>query len=83
MDGMDGMGAMGGAMWMWMLLWGLVGLALLVASVLAIVWLVRRSQRELLDSHMHESAQEVLGRRYAAGQIDEDEYLRRRAGLDN
>ena len=73
MNGMDGMMA-------WMLIWGVVGLAVLVLSVVGIVWLVRRggASQQLPDRN---SPEEILRRRYAAGELDEDEYLRRRAGL--
>jgi len=81
MDGMDGMGGMGGMM-LWMLIWGLVGLALLALMVVGIVWLVRRGNgsNQLTPP---ESPDALLRRRYAAGELDEDEYLRRRAGLQD
>lgn len=74
MNGMDGM-------MLWMSIWGLVGLAVLVLSVAGIVWLVRRSgaSPQLPDRN---SPEEILRRRYAAGELDEDDYLRRRAGLE-
>lgn len=75
---MGGM-AMGGMM-AWMMIWGLLGIALLVLAVVATVRLVRRPPTSQLDT-AQESPDEVLRRRYAAGEIDEDEYLRRRAGL--
>lgn len=74
----DGMGGM----MVWMVLWGLVGLAVLVLAVLAIVWLVRnltsapRGGREGSDP-----AEQELRRRYAAGQIDREEYQQRLADL--
>lgn len=73
MDGMGGMMA-------WMLIWGVVGLAVLVLFVVGILWLVRRggASQQLPDPN---SPEEILRRRYAAGELDEDEYLRRRAGL--
>jgi putative membrane protein len=75
---MDGMG-MGGGMMMWMVLWALVGLALLALAVAGVVWLVRHSAPE--TGRQPESAEEILKRRYAAGEIDEEEFERRRAGL--
>ncbi len=81
MDGMDMDLGMGGGMMLWMLIWGLVGLALLVLAVLGIVWLVRRTDNPRAEHQTQQTADEVLKRRYAAGEIDEDEYLRRRAGL--
>jgi len=81
MDAMDGMGGMGGMM-LWMLIWGLVGLALLALMVVGIVWLVRRGNGSNQRTPL-ESPDEVLRRRYAAGELDEDEYLHRRAGLQD
>lgn len=76
MDGMDGMGGM----MLGMLIWGLVGVALLVLAVVGIVWLVRSSDSGKQPPR-GESPEEILSRRYASGEIDEDEYLRRRSGL--
>lgn len=74
------MNGMGGMM-LWMLIWGLAGLAVLVLSVAGIVWMVRRSgvSQQLPDRN---SPEEILRRRYAADELDEDDYLRRRAGLE-
>ncbi len=77
MDGMD-MG-MGMGMMIMMVLWLLVGLAVLALAVAGVVWLVRRSAPD--GSHPPESAEEILRRRYAAGEIDDEEFQRRRAGL--
>ena len=79
MDGMNGMGGTGGMM-LWMLVWGLVGIALLTLIVAGVVWLVRRGNAAN-QFPPPDSPEEILRRRYAAGQLDEDEYLRRRAGL--
>ncbi|MBA3308564.1 MAG: SHOCT domain-containing protein [Nocardioidaceae bacterium] len=78
---MDGMG---GGMMLWMVVWGLVGLAALVLAVVGIVWLVRRIDADTRSSEPRKSAdspEEILRRRYAAGELDEDEYLRRQSGL--
>ncbi|MCZ2818006.1 hypothetical protein [Modestobacter sp. VKM Ac-2984] len=72
-DGM--MGMMGG----WMLLWILVGIALLVVAVLAAVRLVRHHTPTQPDASP--SAQELLRRRYAAGEIQREEYLRAQRDL--
>ena len=74
---MDGMGGM----MMWMLLWGVVGLALIGFAVVGIVVMVRLGARDQDRIPGVESPDEVLKRRYAAGEIGEDEYLSRRAGL--
>jgi putative membrane protein len=76
-------GGMMGGMAAWMFLWALVGIAILVLAVVGIVWLVRRSDhRQPIESTRVEPPEELLRRRYAAGEIDEDEYLRRQSGLN-
>lgn len=81
MNGMDGMG--GGMMLIWMLIWGLVGLAIFALAVAGSVWLVRHSGGLRQPEGTEESPEEIVRRRYAAGELDEDEYHRRRAGLQN
>jgi len=84
-DGGGMMAMMGG----WMLLWVLVGLAVLVLAVLGSIWLVRRlapGQHEQVHRSPGRpdeapSAQELLRRRYAAGEIDREEYLRMQRDL--
>ena len=75
--GHDGgmMGMMGG----WMLLWALLGIALLVVAVLAVIWLVK--QRTPTRPDASPGARELLHRRYAAGEIDREEYLRMQRDL--
>ncbi len=79
-DMMDG-GMMGG-MGLWMFFWVLVGIAVLVLAIVGTFRLVRRA-----DSPRHgpssreETPEELLRRRYAAGEIQEDEYQQRRSGL--
>ncbi len=71
MDGMMGMG------WM-MVLWVLIGLAVLALLILGIVWLVRSlTDRSSDAAQVEDSAQRELRRRYAAGEISQDEYQRR------
>ncbi len=75
-DGM--MGAMG----VLMLLWVLVGIAVLVLAVVGIIWLARRSSSTPSSTASpRETPDEVLRQRYAAGKIDDEEYARRRSGL--
>ncbi|MCP3820251.1 SHOCT domain-containing protein [Streptomyces sp. A3M-1-3] len=77
---MSGMGA-------WMLLWGLVGLVFLALVILGLVWLARLLIRNTAGDNTTgrpagaEAPQDILRRRYAAGDIDEDEFLRRMSGL--
>lgn len=72
--GMVGMG-------MWMLLWGLVGLALLAVLVLAAVWLFRRVREEPHGRVGRSPAEEELKRRYATGEISREVYLQRRSDI--
>ena len=72
-----------GGMMTWMLLWGLVGLALLGLAVVGIVTMVRGSDRDADRVPRTESPDEILKRRYAAGEIGEDEFLIKRAGLSD
>ncbi len=68
---------------------GWIGMAVFwVALIVLIVWLVTRafspgsSQRETRgDSSWQESADQVLDRRFAAGEIDEPTYHRMREAL--
>lgn len=79
-NGMD-MGDMTGWMNAWMAVWGLVGFALLTLAGFAIVWLIRHNGAGSPSRDPQSEPYEILKRRYAAGEIDEDEYRRRRAGL--
>lgn len=73
---MPGMGP-----WM-MLVWGVVMLLVLVLVVLGIVGLIRSlSTGERRERPGIETAEEILSRRYAAGEIDHEEYVRRRQEL--
>jgi putative membrane protein len=81
MMGNDGMmGSMG--------LWSILGLILMVAAVVAvaalIVWVVRRNSTSPSAGVPGEGqdAGEVLRRRFASGEIDEEEFQRRRAVLE-
>lgn len=78
-------GMMHGDMRPWMLLWALAGVVTVVAGVVATVRLVRRASKPV-DARAGrpeiESPEDVLRRRYAAGEIDEDEYLKRMSGLN-
>lgn len=78
---MNCLGALGmGEMMLWMLLWAVVGVAVLVALVVGTVRLIRRANGEGSPDDRG-SAEEILRRRLAAGEIDEDEYYRLRAAL--
>ncbi|UGY93635.1 SHOCT domain-containing protein [Streptomyces gobiensis] len=85
-------GMMGGGMGPWMMIvWWLGVLIFLALAVTGLVWLVRSltggpGARRPADQETkpadQETPREILRRRYAAGEIDEDEYLRRLSGLD-
>ncbi len=78
---MDG-GMMMGGMGAWMVLWGLVGLAILALAMVGIIWLVRRSAPSAASaSWQRESADDILRRRYASGEIDEEQFHRRMSML--
>lgn len=84
---LDG-GMMGGgmmaAMGIWVLLVIITLLAVLVFSVLGSVWLVRRLRQDVGGtpvSRNSDSAHDTLRQRYAAGEIDDDEYERRLSTL--
>lgn len=84
--GTKGMGRMGngsGAFMMgWLVLWGLVALALLAVSVAGAVWLIRSARSgDTRPAVGAPTAEELLRSRYAAGEIDEDEFLRRLSSL--
>ena len=75
-------GGVMGAMGLWMILWVLIALAVLVLAVLGIIWLVHRAGDSVNGSPARrETADELLRRRYAAGEIDEEEYRKRRDDL--
>jgi len=59
---------------------GVLYLALLVLVVLGIVWLVR-SLRRPAGARAADSPEELLRRRYATGEISDEEYRQRLAGL--
>ncbi len=65
MHGFMGDGLWMGMMWFWPLL--------LVAVVVAVLWAVLRGSRR----EEQERPEEILKRRYARGEIDEEEYRRK------
>lgn len=73
-------------MGLWMLLLVVTLLAILVLAVLGSIWVFRHLRQGGTD---HDSvpgdgndARELLRRRYAAGEIDDEEYERRLAALN-
>lgn len=72
----DGM-MMGGPM----MVMFLIMLLVLVALIVGVVWLVRTLAKDGRGSHPR-SAVERLDLRYARGEIDRDDYIRRRDDLE-
>ncbi len=78
---MDGMMA---GMGVWALLLVVTLLAVLVLAVLGSVWLfrlLRQGGPDLDSAPSDDAARELLRRRYAAGEIDDEEYERRLSAL--
>lgn len=73
----DGDDMMSGWMGGWMVLWGALALALVVLVVVATAWLVKH----LPSSGAADQHRQVLERRYAAGEIDREDFLQRREDL--
>ena len=77
-------GSMGGFMWVGMLIWAVLGIALIVLAVVGLLWLVRqlgrdgRGRRRLADR----SAIDELELRYARGEVDRETFLAIRADLE-
>jgi putative membrane protein len=90
-DGMMDDGMMDGGMWAVMGIWWFFLIALLLAvlvlAVLGSISLVRRLRQDGAGSKVGrhgsaESAHDTLRRRYAAGEIGDDEYERRLSTLN-
>lgn len=67
--------------WGWMILMPLVWLALLGVIVWAVVRLAQRPADRSVEQPGRETAQEILDRRFASGEIDADAYTQARARL--
>lgn len=74
---MGGWGGWGG----WMILWWILAVAVVALAVVGIVAFVRSTDRRPATTWQRETAVDILRRRYAAGEIDEEEFQRRSAGL--
>lgn len=77
------MGDMMGSMYLWAILL-LVLLAAVTAGIIALVVALGRRAGHPEAAHTPspgEEARDILRRRYAAGEIDEDEFLQRLSGL--
>lgn len=77
---MPDMGTMTGGAFAWTLLVVVLAVATVVTMVAVVLTLhLRRPAPPVVP--LGEEAREILRRRYAAGEIDEDDYLRRLSGL--
>lgn len=83
-DHMMDWGSMGGFMWVGMLIWAVLGIALIVLAVVGLVWLVRqlgrdgRARRRLPDR----TPIEELELRYARGEVEREAFLAMREDLE-
>ena len=83
-DHMTDWGSMGGFMWVGMLVWAILGIALIVLAVVGVAWLVRhpgrngRGRRRLPER----TAIEELELRYARGEVDRETFLAIREDLE-
>ena len=77
-------GAMGGFMWVGMLIWVVLGIALIVLVIAAVVWLVRQVDRNDGGRRRtsNRTAIEELESRYARGEVDRDTFLAIRDDLE-
>jgi putative membrane protein len=79
--GMDG-GMMSGGMMGWMFLWPLVGLVVLSAVIVASLLVVRRYWNRAGRPGRTDAALDVLRERFARGEVDREEFERRRQVLE-
>lgn len=83
-DHMIDWGAMRGFMWLGMLIWAVLGIALMVLSIVGVAWLVRqpgpigRGRRRLAQRTVIEE----LELRYARGEVDRETFLAIREDLE-
>ena len=77
-------GAMGGVMWVAMLIWVILGIALIVLAITGVVWLVRRPGGNGAGRPRTSSwaAIEELESRYARGEVDRDTFVAIRDDLE-
>ena len=75
-------GGMGGGWGVWLMVLGLVLLVIVVVWAIAGGVRSPKSGDSVPGSASAESPKTVLDRRYAAGEIDDEEYARRRQRLD-
>ena len=76
--------SMGGFMWVGMLIWAILGIALVVVVIVGIVWFVRQSGGDSQGRRRRAegTAIEALERRHARGDVDRETFLAIRADLE-
>ena len=76
----DGWGHMGGG-WGWSM--AIMGMLLMISLVALVIWaIVSSSRRPVESSSSSNRALGLLDERYAAGDLDRDEYLERKGDLE-
>lgn len=75
-----GFGMMGGMFMMWPLMF--LFLALIVAGLVALILVIVRLARTGTGVRESSGARRILDERYARGEVDDDEYRRRRDALN-
>ncbi len=75
------MGGVGSGLGVWSLIGIVIAIAVLLVAGLALSGRTRRADGTGSHRAEEDTPGAILRRRYAAGEIDEDEYLRRLAGL--
>lgn len=75
---------MGGFMWVCMLVWAVLGIALIVLVILGAVWLARRLGRDQRGQRLptDSRALEELELRYARGEVERETFLKMREDIE-
>lgn len=82
MRGMDHWAGMMGGMAFWVIFAAVLLIALATGITVLIVWAVKRAPTSPATPVGTQDAKEILRRRFAAGEIEDEEFNRRLAVLD-
>ncbi len=79
------MGASGGAFYLWIVVWSLLGLALAVTGGIVAARVLSNRRRDQIPASAPglEEAQASLRQRYARGEISREDFLQERVELEN